>query len=652
MTMPQAVDSSPSQLLTSVKSRLVVTLILIVASALPRFYDLGRLSFYSDEDYTWISVNSVLNGDGSRMPTGMPYRRALALTWANAGVVALLGEQGETPYRVTAAMFGTLTPAALFLTGSAFVSPPVALVASTMLAVSEWHISFSRFGRMYTPFLFFFILTSYFFWQWGRKGRWSDGFIGIGLFAVTVSLHQLGLIAVQFALLPLILPGSVASAPRIIVITAAAATAVLFGLSKYLIQRPYELWNLPADFPLQGMSVASSAEAWEPVIVLLALLGGALGAWWGWRLVRTSDRRGEWLRSLTILASLTTAGAFAATGHLWGASLTAVVAVITHRGHLRRFIDASGLPLILVTLTASAWCVYALLTMGLGDGLSRIGTFPFPYFAFLWSQFPGLVVIFWASALWLLATGVSNARAGTACMILAVVLPMAAIGMVRAWGGTRYLFQVYPYILLAAAAVVVHFGTRIVATRWPTRAEIGGMILGILLAVSGITGGHGIGRALDVATLNHGEPVNRFTHITPFRPDHRGPGEFVRRSMRSGDVVIAEDPIVQTVYAGRADYWFRRAGDARKFLYLGSDGRPRDIYVNSVLLSTISQLHEVVDSARGMVWFITSGENDWNRSWYLSAEQSAWLDSVEATLDPAFVGMDGTTRVYCLNCEG
>ena len=127
MTMAQAVDSSPSELLTSVKSRLVVALILIVVSALPRFYDLGRLSFYSDEDYTWISVNSVLNGDGSRMPTGMPYRRALALTWANAGVVALSGGQGEAPYRVTAAAFGTLTPAALFLTGSTLVSPPVAL---------------------------------------------------------------------------------------------------------------------------------------------------------------------------------------------------------------------------------------------------------------------------------------------------------------------------------------------------------------------------------------------------------------------------------------------------------------------------------------------------------------------------------------------
>ena len=98
--------SSPSRLLTSVKSRIVVALILVVASAVPRFYDLGRLSFYSDEDYTWIAANAVLDGDGSQMPTGMPYRRALALTWVNAGVVALSSEQGETPQGHVPVLFG------------------------------------------------------------------------------------------------------------------------------------------------------------------------------------------------------------------------------------------------------------------------------------------------------------------------------------------------------------------------------------------------------------------------------------------------------------------------------------------------------------------------------------------------------------------
>ena len=248
---PRSVPETPSisQRLSTARSRALVAAALTLVSAVPRFYDLGRLSFYADEDYTWRSAQAVLDGGGSRMPTGMPYRRALPLTWANAAVVAVLGGDGEAPYRVTSAALGTLTPAALFLTGSALVGPPAALAGSAMLALSEWHIAFSRYARMYVPFLFFFILTGHFFWKWGRTGRWSDGVLGLTFFAITVSLQVLGLIAIQFALIAVTLPGSTVTgaAAGMIALAVFAAAAVLYGLDAHFVGRPYVEWSLPPN---------------------------------------------------------------------------------------------------------------------------------------------------------------------------------------------------------------------------------------------------------------------------------------------------------------------------------------------------------------------------------------------------------------------
>ena len=195
-----------ASILESRRGKLIVSLLLTLLSAAPRFYNLGHLSLYGDEPYTALAAESVLDTGHSVLPSGMPYSRALAFTWASAGVAGVLGPDRESSYRMASAVTGTLTPPALFLTGGTFVSPPAALVAAAMLGLSEWHIAYSRMGRMYAPFLFFFLLTAFYFWRWGRSGARGALLLGIGLFAVTVSLHVLGLFAAIFAMLPVLFP--------------------------------------------------------------------------------------------------------------------------------------------------------------------------------------------------------------------------------------------------------------------------------------------------------------------------------------------------------------------------------------------------------------------------------------------------------------
>ncbi len=634
----------------SPRARLLLAAVLTVVAAIPRFHDLGGLSLYADEDYTAISARSVLAGESSRMPSGMPYRRALPLTWANAGVASALGPDREVSYRVTAAAFGTLTPAAVLLTGTAFVSPPAALTAATFLAVSEWHVAFSRYGRMYTGFLFFFLLTAYYAWRFAREGGWTNGTLAALLFGVTVSVHLLGLLAVQFALIPLVLPGGVAVSPWLLLTAVPGLAAVAYGVSQALIQAPYREWSLPPGYDLGGGAPTASGPGIESFVWGTAAIGTLIGLTVGWRLTRGRWSGGERVRGVALLSAAGVAGGLIGAGHLWGALLAGGVAWLIAREGGADFLRRAGAPLAGLALAAGAWGVFALVSLGPQDGLRRLVTFPFPYLGLLWSQFPGLVLLFGGAVLWLILVPSSRRPPGLTCAAVAVLLSMGALGTVSAWGGTRYLFQIYPYIILSAAAFIV-FATERLMERFGVGRRRGVVVaVGVGVAISGLTGGHGIAAAHEVATLQHGEPVNEFTHMVPFRPDHRSPGRYVRRSLAEGDIVIAEDPIVQHVYAGRVDYWLRSPWDARPFLYLGPEGRPRDIYIGSVYLASAEETEAAVDSAEGRAWLITSGENASLPDWFLSASQRAWFDSVKADRSPAFVAEDGQTRVFCLNC--
>src|SRR5207247_8417779 len=63
------------------RAELSIAIALTLVAAGPRFYRLGALGFYGDEDLSVLAARAVVDGQGSRMPSGMPYRRALPLTW-------------------------------------------------------------------------------------------------------------------------------------------------------------------------------------------------------------------------------------------------------------------------------------------------------------------------------------------------------------------------------------------------------------------------------------------------------------------------------------------------------------------------------------------------------------------------------------------
>ncbi|NNL31318.1 MAG: hypothetical protein HKO77_09855 [Gemmatimonadetes bacterium] len=166
------------------------------------------------------------------------------------------------------------------------------------------------------------------------------------------------------------------------------------------------------------------------------------------------------------------------------------------------------------------------------------------------------------------------------------------------------------------------------------------------LVLIGVDKGHGLPVTIQMVNLEHGQPTEPATHVFPIRPDHEGPGRYVAGRLAPEDLVVAEDPLQQTWYAGRVDYWLRNPDHAPGAVFREADGTLRDIYVAAVWPLDRQALDEVLASAEGRTWILTSAETIEERD--LTEDQRAWLESIRAVHAPVHVGRDDETTVYCV----
>lgn len=635
----------------------IVLGLLTVLAALPRFAELGHLSFYGDEETTALPAMALAEGKGAEMPTGMEYRRGLTVTWLSAASSRLLGPDNDLSYRLPAAILGTLTVPLLFLFGRRYLGTGIALVAATALALSEWHLVFSRMARMYAPLVFFFLATGYAVWKWADTGKLRDLLLAAGLFVVAVATHALAVFVVIFAVLPIAFREDRETSPAALAAFAAVGVVGARLYSQMFVGVPFRTWGsgpppegeaAAATLPWQVEALAGPVGPWW----LLAGVGGALGVWAGVRILGSGGRPELSLRALGMAAVAGVAGALLAAGQLWGGAAFGLAFLVVHTGSRMEALRRAAGPLVLI-LALGAWCLFAdVASLGVAGGLKEAVVFPFPYLLYLFREFPGIVALFGAACLWSALAPARDGEFGLRATLLVALFLLLAVGSFRGWSHLRFLLPALPFLLLVAAAALVR-GTewavgRIGSPRLPSWT---GVAVSIGIVLSGLLGAHGVAAAYGTATLDHGQTVDADLHQQPFRPDHESAGEFIRSSRREGDLVVAEDPLQQRWYAGPVDYWFRRLGDARPFLFEAEDGSYRDMYVGSELISEPAVLDSVARTAGGSVWFVTSGETAHNRDWYLSSEQRRWLDSLERARRPAFVARDSVTSVYCLNCE-
>ena len=187
-----------------------MTLALLVAAAL-RLPDLTSIPpgvHYDEAAYGLNAGDIGLRGDRPIFIPAFTGREPLYLYFAGGMARAL----GNTLFalRLTSAFFGLLTIAATYWLGREMLADRrIALLAAALLAVSFWHVLFSRLGfRVISQPLLQALAVAALF-RGLRGGRWLWLWVAgllIGLSAYTYLAARLFPILLAFALLPLLIP--------------------------------------------------------------------------------------------------------------------------------------------------------------------------------------------------------------------------------------------------------------------------------------------------------------------------------------------------------------------------------------------------------------------------------------------------------------
>jgi len=628
-------------------------IILTLVSSPPRIAQLSNLSFHGDEETTALAARALAETGTAQMPSGMEYRRALPFTWLNATIAERMGLDEEASYRLGSAAIGSLTPAALFLVGATLIGGAPAFVAGSLLAVSEWHVVFSRLARMYAPLMFFYLLTAVWLWQWATTGRGRFLALGSVAFALTISLHSLGIFVIQFALLPLAIAGTAAvSAPRLIGF-AAIASGLAIAYDRLFVQPPYVSWPGLArggEFAPQDLPPVLPTVASMPIVAALAAVALAFA---GYLFLRAQRDEEPPEVPFALCAAIGAAVAGILLGQLAAAGAMILVALLLDRPGLLRLAAQKRRWVYGLMAVGAVWAVAMVATRGTVAGLRATLYFPYPYAVSLLQQQPIVVGLAAGTTIWAILT--RSPATPTRAIALSVILPILAIGAVQRWGAFRYFIHFYPFILLLAASGLTGSVSWVLSQLNQNGARLRHATMGVtlLLVVSGALGQHGLPQTIRVVTLEHGVPVNPRLHGRSFRSDHARPGRYVRDHLEDDDIVIAVDALEQAWYVGRVDYWLRGESDARTYLYTEPDEPDvfREIYVSAALLWTEEQFTRIVDeNPDRTIWLTTSGEIAENDELALPSELRAVIDRVAREGEEVLVGRDGVTRVYCLNC--
>ena len=224
-----------------------MTLALLVAAVLrlPQLTEIPPGVHYDEAAYGLNAGDIGLRGERPIFIPAFTGREPLFL-YAAGGMAAALGNT-LFALRLTAAFFGLLTVAATYWLGREMLADRrIALLAAALLAVSFWHVLFSRLGfRVISQPLLIALAVAALF-RGLRGGRWPWLWLGgvlIGLTAYTYLAARLFPVLLAFALLPLLLdPRTRALRARQLLLVALVAFLTALPLLAYFAAHPDAFW--------------------------------------------------------------------------------------------------------------------------------------------------------------------------------------------------------------------------------------------------------------------------------------------------------------------------------------------------------------------------------------------------------------------------
>ncbi len=225
---------------------LILAAIVLVGGWL-RFAQLGNTSYWVDEVNHVAAAQAILQGKGPVLLSDMSYDRSILFTRLVSWSFAVFGVN-EFAARIPSAFWGTATILLVFfIAWRMFGRSFHGLLAALLFALYPLMIGWARECRMYTMFLFFFLLGVYGLYEGleGTRRKYQPGIRrsgvqkiladwNIDLLWLVVGVFSLLLAASLHMLAGVVFPAALVYAAVMIVVYASAAERNNAVISKYL----------------------------------------------------------------------------------------------------------------------------------------------------------------------------------------------------------------------------------------------------------------------------------------------------------------------------------------------------------------------------------------------------------------------------------
>ena len=601
--------------------RVLGLLVLIVAAgAVVRFWGLGNVGLHGDEKTMALPVMHLLRYGTPEMPSGFLYPRAVPQLYLMAASALAFGP-GEWAFRLPSALCGVLLIVLTWVAGRRFLEPRWNLALTAAVALLPAFIEDAQTARMYV-----FLVTGVagfmaLLFAWERTGRRGYLVGAVVEMAVSLGFHQLSIFAAWLCFLPGLLSGDRRKLRQGAVAFVAVA-AEFIALNHWInSEYPHALGAIDGT-PINGPRAVA-----PPLHLLWPLLVAVAGLALSWYVIRARGR----LPALLLAASLVAQAA-----RLDHVALLLIIAalVLTRRdgelpwARLALYFAACALLAagqVEYLLRAHAGSLSQIL--GLLLGWPSVRTFKaVSEYSLAMSL---LAVCGLAVGLWRLAHR-QRIPDHLLLLTLGVWIPLLQIGCFQWDPPQRYVEgQIVP--LLIGAFAIAAWATRAVTLRAAAKESLRfGAVAAAVVAVL-IVNPVRLDAAVDPSYAHY--------------PDHKGAAQFVE-SLHPGpaDILVAEDPLVQTYYLGHVDYWLQDKEMAAPFLHK-VNGRWADIYTDTPLIGSGRQLERLVSRRqRGAIYVIGSGEDADRTTLMRGLGIGQVLDSKAFHL--IYVGRDRLTDVW------
>jgi hypothetical protein len=610
------------------RGHLLALTLVIAAGAWLRFWHLGNVGLHGDEDIMGLAARGIVAHGIPVLPSDMVYWRAPLHTYLLAGSTMLFGDT-EWALRLPSAIVGSLCGLLAFFVGRRFLDPLLNVGFAALVTFVPAMIEVSQTARMYVFLVAGVLAFCILLFRWEKSGAASDYLLSLLILLLTVQFHRLAVFAAPM----LFFPGLAnRSRKQALLAIPGVALSVLFSeWTGRFANRDYpdENERLPEagveEPPVQvGGDSQFNLEFLIPVLIVAAIVAVVL-------LAGNRRRRDEIVPTTLVIAA-----AAACTMFQYHAGIILMLFGVVL--WLRRGGGWARLAVVFAILVGNAVLQFSELdATGAFPGRKIIGAFvgipsiwPTIRFADFSLVGAGIVAVAAMVALIKLSRG-ARVPMYFLFIIISVWVPLAAIGLFAWSTPLRYMTGPMPFFLLAAIACAGYLTDTIFKQRQPFRKSSRTSVAALVGIVACIANPPAAWTAARNGYDRH--------------PDHKGAAQYVRsEASRPGDIVIAEDSIVQTYYLGHVDYRLQSEEGARR--HSKFDGvTMHDQYTGAAVLESGMALQRVLDEASRDVFIIESaqvsaGLRARNRGNGIAEVLSS------AGLEERFIGQDRETTVW------